>query len=497
MGVLFNFIPGSGLTAPGTFFERNSAGSFASTSWALVLGHKSAAGSLASNEPVICTTAQEAAQLAGPGSSLYEAFRTLRRAAPAATIYVAAVPSSGSAAVWTVTIGSLPSGGGQGTLEIAGRYVRLPVAAGESANTTAANLAAAINAWIDPLTLAYLPVTATVSTNVVTLTARHAGTIMNDVEVAVDAAIPGNIFTGTTVTIAQTVSAAGVADVTAALAALGDSPFHWIISPFGEAANLTAAKAALSDVSGRWAWNQQLYGHYVTIATNNIAGLTSYGLAQNDDHITAIGRLASPTPAYEWLGAMFGRVLGWLTDATNGNAARNQSDLVAEGVRPPRARADWLSAYGTRNALLQSGISTWKVNGAGEVVIDKLITMRRQNAAGQPDVTFRDVQTMAIAFLSLIYLRAGLSYRHANRSIADSNPNNIAALTTPADIKADMITLYADLVARGLMENLSAFAAALVVERDRDNRSRVNIGANNMDVVNPLDILAVNATFKA
>ncbi|MCA3606631.1 MAG: hypothetical protein IOC67_09040, partial [Methylobacterium sp.] len=50
---------------------------------------------------------------------------------------------------------------------------------------------------------------------------------------------------------------------------------------------------------------------------------------------------------------------------------------------------------------------------------------------------------------------------------------------------------------RGLMENRSAFAAALVVERDVTARSRVNIGLGNMDVVNPLDILAINATFRA
>jgi phage tail sheath gpL-like len=497
MGVLFNFIPGSGLVAPGTFFERNSAGQYASTSWALVLGHKSAAGSLASNAPVICTTPQEAAQLAGVGSSLYEAFRSLRRAAPAAIIHVCHVPTSGSAAAWTVTIGTLASAGGLATLEIAGRYVRIAVAAGESASTTATNLAAAINAWVDPLTLAYLPVTATVASNVVTLTHRHAGTIGNDCEVFADDAIPGNLFTASTVTISQTVTAAGVADVTAALAALGDNPYHWIVSPFGEAANLTAAKAALSDVSGRWAWNQQLYGHYVTITTNNISGLTSYGLAQNDDHLTAIGRLASPTPGYEWLGAIFGRVLGWLADATNGNAARNQSNLVAESVRPPRDRANWLSAYGTRNALLQNGVSTWKVNTAGDVVIDKLITMRRQNAAGQPDTTFRDIQAMAICLHSLNYLRAALSYLHSNKAVADANPGNLATISTPADIKADMVRLYGDLVNFGLMENVSAFAASLVVERDAANRSRVNIGAYNMDQVNPLDILAVNATFRA
>jgi len=497
MAVLFNFIPGAGLIAPGRFFERNSAGQFDSVSWTLVMGHKSSAGTIPNDSPRLCTTVQEAGQLAGNGSQLYELFRKARRAAPAATIYMVAVPATGTAPAWTATIGALAAGGGTAILEIAGRRVTIAVAAGETAATTATNLAAAVNAFVDPVTLEYLPVTATAATNIVTLTARHAGTTMNEIEIIADGAIPGNLFSTTNVTVAQTATAAGTANISAALGAMGDLPFHWILSPFGDDASITSARAALSDVSGRWAYNQQLYGHYFTVRTDTTGNLTTLGLSLNDDHVTVLGRFASPSPSWEWLGGMVGRILPWLSDSTNGNAARNQSDLVAEGVRPPRDRTTWPTNYATRNALLGSGISTWAVNGAGEVVIDKLITTRRNNAAGQPDSTFRDIQTIAVAMHSLIYLRAGLSYRHANKAIADQNSSNVPTISTPADIKSDLIALYGDLVDRGLMENRAAFAAALVVERDAVTRSRVNIALNAMDVVNPLDILAANATFRS
>lgn len=496
MPVLFNFIPGAGLIAPGNFFERNSAGQFDNVSWVLLLGHKAAAGSLATDTPRLCTTVQEAGQLAGNGSQLYELYRKVRRVAPAATIYMSAVPATGSAAAWTVTIGSVNAAGGMATLEIAGRKIAISVGASETAATTATNLAAAINAFVDPVTLEYLPVTATAATNVVTLTARHAGTTMNEVEIVADGSIPGNLFSSSNITVAQTVSAAGVANVSASLAAMGDLPLHWIISPFGEDANINAAKAVLADLSGRWAWNQQLYGHYLTVRTDSIGNLTTLGLAHNDDHVTMLGRVASPTPSWEWLGGLVGRIIPWLTDSTNGNAPRNQSDLSGDGIRPPRDRSTWPN-YATRNALLGAGISTWKVNAVGEVVIDKLITMRRTNAAGQPDTTFRDLQTMAAALHALLYLRAGLSFRHANKAVADANPGNVPTISTPADIKADLIALYGDLVDRGLMENKATFASTVVVERDATTRSRVNIGLNNMDVVNPLDILAVNATFRS
>ncbi len=497
MGVLFNFIPGSGLVAPGTFFERNSKGTFEGLSWTLVLGHKSSPGSLAANTPTVCTNIAEAAALCGNGSQLYETFRKIRRAAPAAVIYVAHVPVTGTPPVWTVTVGTVPAAGGSGIIEIAGRKINVNVSAGDSATIVAASIAAAVNAWQDPLTRAFLPVTASATTNVVTLTARHAGATMNEIEVYVDGALSGNLFTTSWLTIAQSVVGTGTADVSGALAAMGDLPFHWVISPFGDAANIAAASTAFSDATGRWSYLQQLYGHYITVATGSTSQLTTLGLAQNDDHITMLGRFASPTPSWEFLAGLIARVIPWLSDSTNGNAARNQTGLAAEDVRAPRDPATWPKDYNTRNALLQSGISTWKVNASGEAVIDKLITTRRLNSAGQIDTTFRDIQTMAQAVHFLTYMRAGLSYRHTNKSVADSNPAGLPTVSTTAQIRSDCIQLYGDTVGFGLMENLEQFAATLVVERDLSNRRRINIGMNDVDPVNPLDIIAANATFKS
>lgn len=494
MGVLFTFIPGSGLVAPGTFFEVNSGGQYESKSRALLLGQKSAAGTLADNTLTLCSTLEEAAQLAGVGSILYEMFRLARRNAPVQETWIAHVPVTGAAAQKTITVGALPAAGGDGVVEIAGRKISLAVGAAEAAATTATNLAAAINAYVDPLTLAYLPFTATAALAVVTLTARHAGTLPTEVELYADAGIAGNIFAGA-LTFADTVAGTGAASVSAVLAALGDEPFDSIISPYGDTTNLDAAQTALSDLAGRWAWDIQLYGHYFTVNTGNTGAHTSYGLARNDRHATALARVASPTPSWEWLAGYVARQLAWLADDTNGNAARNQSDIVVEGVRPPRLRSSW-PAYATRNTLLGSGMSTWKVNAVGQLAIDKCITMQRNNAAGQPDTVFRDIQAIYQVMHALRYLRAGLSYTHANKAVATANPNNLPSISTPEDIRADCIGLYGDLVDRGLFEDKAEFAKRIKVERDLSNPARVNIGMD-LDRVNPLDILAANATIYA
>ncbi|CAN7316386.1 hypothetical protein LJR009_001596 [Bosea sp. LjRoot9] len=494
MGTLFNFIPGSGLIAPGRFFEVNSGPQYEGQSFGLVLGHKSAGGSLVDNALTLCSTIDDAALLAGVGSQLYEMFRVARRAAPVQRIYIASIPVTGAAPVWTLTLTALAAAGGDGVIEIAGRKIKVNAGAAEAVNTSAANLAAAINAFVDPLTKAYLPVTATVATNVVTLTGRHAGTTMNEIEIAVDAGIAGNVYVGK-VAIAATVPATGTASVATALAALGDDPHDWIISAFSDVSNFAAASAALSDLSGRWAWNVQMYGHYFSVNTGNTGANTSFGLAQNDRHLSTLARVASPTPSWEWIAQYVARVLPWLTDDTQGNASRNQSDLVLEDIRPPRDRTVWPN-YAVRNTLAGSGMSTWAVNASGQVVIDKMITMQRLTASGAPDTSFRDIQAIAQVMLGLRYMRAGLSYRNSNKAIANANPSNLPALTTPPDIKADVIALYGDLVDRGLFENKAEFSRRLKVERDLSNPARVNINMD-LDRVNPLDILAANATIYA
>ncbi len=146
----------------------------------------------------------------------------------------------------------------------------------------------------------------------------------------------------------------------------------------------------------------QLYGHYFVEMNGDTAAKTS-------------SASRATTPPSPWphrradaelgvIAAYAARQLSWLTDDTNGTAARNQSDIPLEGIRPPRDRSLW-PKYQVNNTLLGSGISTWKVNGAGQVVIDKARTMRRVNNAGMLDTVFRSVQVRYIVMLGLRYIR--------------------------------------------------------------------------------------------
>lgn len=491
MSVSFDNIPGSGLIAPLFAFEVTSGGEYESERRAVLGGFITDGATLAEGAMQICTSLEEATLLAGDGSMLREMYRIFAQNAPTMQVWLSPIAETGVKGTWTLTVGSPPAAGGTGVVEIGGEAVEVSIGAGDTATTVATALAAAINAYFNRLTGAQLQVTATSSAAVVTATARHAGAVFADYDITVPSTTDGNAFDGV-LTVAAGTAPTGSPNLTNFLATIGEDEASFIIVPFGDSTNLDRAATALDDASGRWAYSKQNYGHYWTIAKGTTGELTTIGLARNNRHETIISRYAgTPQPSWVQLAGMVAAVAPWLADDTNGNVSRNQTGKVVSGLKPPRSRANW-PGYPTRNALLAAGISTWKVNASGQVVIDKLITTYQRNSADQPDVVFRDVQALYQLMAGLSIIRADLSFEHGQKALADDNPSNLASISTAKDIKATLVHSYQKCVDRGIFENSKGFGERLIVERDTGNSNRVNVLAP-IDRVNALDVLAGNA----
>lgn len=492
---IFNTIPGN-LVAPIISFEVNSGGQFENSSRVLLIGHATSAGSASANVPVICASTMEGRRLAGAGSMLDDMVRKHFANAPAQELWILPVAATGTAAVWTVSVDSVHADGGQGVIEIAGRPVSVTYAAGDDADDVATALAAAINAYYDPQSEASLPVTAAVGgedhEHEVVVTARHAGVVGNEIDLYVPVIAGSNAFTGK-ITITATTAGSGSPDLSTALAALGDEPFDWIVSAFADDTNIGRYQALLSDVSGRWAWNRQIYGHVFYPKTASTGDMTTHGLAQDDRHLTVIPRPTTasiPEPGWEWAAAIAARIAPWLSDGATGNVSRNQTGLAVQGIMPPRDRSKWYG-YATRDAFLRSGISTWSVDGAGRVLIDKIITTQR-TTLGVTDTTFRDVQKIGQLVYALRKFRSALTMEHGQKAIANDNPGNVMAISTTRDIAATFMHAYREMVITGVLENATPAADMLKVQRNADNPNRVDIHAP-LDMVNPLDVIAANA----
>lgn len=500
MSVAFNNMPGD-IRVP-LFYAEVNAGvpPYSGTSRLLLIGRKLAGGSatpmtarnLGSSDP---TT------LFGAGSMLADMAIAARWHNPVGEIWVLPVtdPAGAVAATGTIAITGTATAAGTLVRYIAGERVSAPVAIGDTAAVVATNLVAAIGRGFTKYGRAMShPVTASASTGTVTLTARHAGTEGNAIRV--EAGLDGDEVdpAGLTVTIASATLTGGSGDIdmATALASLGAEPFDWIAGPYASTAHLNAVQSFLSDSgSGRWSPTVGLDGHYITYLNGNLSTLTSFGAGRNDRHVTIKGALNSPnTP---WLHAAidgaitaFSKNLGRsISEAVE--IARPLHTLVKQGIRPPKASSDrW--AVADRDSLYRNGIAADVVRADGRVAIDRMVTTYRSNDWGQPDITFLDVETLAIAAYVKRYLKTRITSLYPRHVLKDDNPRNVQGIVTPKQIRAALIHAYRELFEAGLVEKPELFAQYLIVERSGDP-NRVNAYLP-VDVANQFRVFAANIT---
>jgi phage tail sheath gpL-like len=497
--VAFTSIPGSGLVAPTFAFEVNSGGSYGTTSRMILQGYITSAGSLALNTPTPCASQQQADALCGPGSMLREMYRVAQAIAPAQPIWLEAVADPGTTkASWTITVGASPQPApGAGYVVLCGKILQIAVLSTDTPTTIAANLAAAINGYYDSLTSAMLPVTATASAAIVTLTARHAGAIMNDFDYYVP---PNswNVFSGTLTYASVTAGTGTPPNMAGAFAAIGLQKADFVVSPFADATTLSAAWTFFGDAAGRWSWNQQVYGAYWFPVSGNFATRITAGLAlANARQLVPIGRPGgftngTPTPSWIWVAERAALEAPWLSDIVTGRVSCNQSNRATLESLPPRDTTTW-DNYNARNQLLQASISTNRVNASGQVTIDKTVTAYKTNPAGSPDTTFQGVQSIYQLGFGLPYIRYVVSQEQGNKSLKKENPASLQSVATLGDIKASLIGAVTTLENQGVFDDLATTAANMLLAINPDNSARVDCYLP-LEEVQPFDILAVNAT---
>jgi len=442
-------------------------------------------GTATENIPIIMQDGQEDGFF-GKDSMLAAMYKTARNNAPFQEIW--ALPllddPSGVAATGTVKIdGAAVSRAHTGTIYIAGKRVRWAIGATDTNDEIAAGLAAEINLADG------VPVTATVATNTVTLTARHLGALGNSIKLNTD--LLGNedeTIKGKMV-IAAMSGGDGDPDFADALDNLGDDEYDWIAAPYADPTNLSNIDNLLNDEAGRWAPIKMLYGHYLTALDASLGSLSSTGNGMNNQHVCIMGYYNSPSPPWIWAAAVGGQTAKHLQAAPE--LSRPLQTLDLRDVVAPKIE-DRFNVQ-ERQVLYYDGIGSYHVERDGTVSIDRLITTYQFNEWGSPDATWLDVETMAQSMYGIRYLRQKVENAHGRQALADENPFGIQGVTTAADVRDTIVHGYAELTRLAVFENIDLFERDIVVERDQVDANRVNVYMP-LDHVNQLRIVAVNAT---
>ena len=486
MAIEFDQIP-SNIRLPGVFAEvvpgRAVRGVGEFPLKVLVIGQKLATGTATAAVPVQVFNAAHAVGLFGQHSQLARMFAALKRVDPFTPTYAIPLADAGSgvAATGTVTFSGTVTQAGTLNLYIGGRRVRVAVAAAEANATTATNVAAAITAHTD------MPVTASASGAVVTLTSRNKGEVGNAIDVRANY-WPGDALpAGLAVAIVAMASGSGNPDMGDAIAAMSSEWWTDLIVGWTDAANMTALDTELATRFGPMV-DLQAFA-YTAVAASN-AGAITWGNARNSPYVFPIAAYRLPTPPDEWAA-----VVGILSARDfASDPARPMTGVALPGILPP-AVADRFDPA-EMNLLLFEGISDWTVDADGTVRLSRLVTAYQTNAYGAADDAWLDATTPHTVRRVRHTLTNYVQANHARQKIADDGTRFGAGqnVATPSAIKGTIAAAYMALEAAGLIEDVKAALANTLVERDANDQTRVNV-LTPPNLVNPLYVIAIKLQF--
>lgn len=494
MAISFNNIPAN-IRVPLFYAEMDNsqAGYFSQPKRSLLIGQKLAAGSAVTGVAMLVSRTDQAITLFGRGSMLARMHALYRQQDPLGEVWCIALADNGAGvnASGTITVTGPATAAGTINLYIAGQVVSVAVGASDAATVIATAINAAITAALD------LPVTSSVAAAVVTLTCKWKGLTGNDITItdsflgqAGGEALPAGValaYSGSGLLTAGTTDPV----VSAAITAMGDDEYDYVIHPYTATANLDLFATEYNESVGRWAYSRQVYGHCYTALRGALAALVTAGGLRNDPHHTIAGIDADcPNPSWEYAAAYGGRNAVFL----NVDVARPTQTGALTGILAPRAGKRFLLTE--KQSLLFAGIATSYTN-SGTVRIERAITTYQKNAFNQPDPSYLDSETLHQSAHVIRFLRARITSKYARHKLANDGTRFGAgqAIVTPAVIRGELVAAYGDMETDGIVENSKLFAQYLVVERNANNPNRLDV-LLPPDYVNQLRVFAVLNQFR-
>jgi phage tail sheath gpL-like len=466
--------------------DPSQAGTPVNPKWGLLVGHAKG-GTAPFDVPVAVGTQADANAFFGNGSMLATMFKRWFALNKSTILFALPIaePGAGVAATGTITVTAAATVAGTLALYIAGQKLSVAIASSDTTANVATKINTAINAATD------LPVTSTVATNVVTLTAKWKGLSGNDIRMELNyLGFYGGEVLPTTLALTFSGSGfltggTGTPDFTAGIANLGDVAYKFVALPFNDSGTYTVwdTEYGFTD-SGRWGWIRQAYGQIFSAKRDTYANLITYGPTNNSALIHPMAfETTSPSPIWEWTAAFAAQAAA----AFNLDPARPLQTLQLNGILPAPRNARFNKTQ--LNALANVGLAiqgTDLDNAAqsGVPIILREQSSYQKNVYGMADNAYELATTLATLDEVLTRLRQSITNKYPRHKLANDgtafDPGQ--AIITPNLAKAELIAEYIRMIGVGLVENLAAFKSFLIVVRS-------SLEPNTLEVLYPPDLI--------
>jgi phage tail sheath gpL-like len=455
---------GSSIRKPGVYAEFNTRmavrGLPGNRQRTLLVGQKTAAGTVAALTVTDVFSDVEAAVLCGYGSQLHRMVMKALAANPYAALSIVALEDvgGGTLATWTITAAGAPTASGQFKLALNDDTLEVNVATTDTPTTVAAAIVAAVTARPN------LPFTATNALGVVTLSAKNKGTVANTFKVTSSGAVAG-------MTLVAAVGVAGATDpdITPALTAAFLGGHNQVVSAYRDTPNLTALRNHLDNV-GSYAEKRWAIGYIASNGT--LAAATTLSASLNHGFINNSWCRNTTTPPLE-IAAAYAATISATEDP-----ALPFNNVEVKGIAVPLI-ADRTSRTEEESALY-NGVTPLNVGPGERVQIVRAITTYTVNEANVPDVALLDITTpRTLMYVAKVFVE-DRGRRYSRAKISDRLLKGM---------RDSGIVLLKDLEALEIIEAVDDNLPQYIVERDLQDVNRVNERIP-VDVINGLHVLA-------
>ena len=463
--ITFSSIP-SNVRVPGVYMEENTANALSGlapqSDKLILIAQQLSTGSVASKTPTKVFSDADSALYFGTGSIAHLATRAMFQASPNIDLTVVGVSDNGT----TKATGSVLIQNGDTTAHTAGTidlwigdaHIGVGVSVGDSTST----VATAVKTALDSVQQ-YLPLTYSLSTATLALTARNAGTIGNYTTVT------SKSTSDMTCTIIDMTGGAtdpdvgNYGDAATVLSSIVGGGYTIIASTFENAANLTKIETMVDFVSGPIEQRPAIMVYGYTDQVGNLAAAKASALALNNGRATqayityAYDNLAKSEP---WkVGCAYAAIIGSQPDPSN-----SMDNLPVVAVAPPAVQDRF--TWAQKQDQLNNGLTPLQVIPGETVAICRAISTYTLNSLGFPDPTLLDITTIRALDMVRFQILVSLSTKFVRAK------NNSRVLSR---IKAEVKNTLYLLEAAQVVRNVKQYESGILVEQDLSDVSRVDI----------------------
>ena len=461
--ISFSTIPAN-IRKPGVYTEINTSLAIkslpANSQKAVIIAQRTASGSVAANKLTTVFADSDAALYFGNGSWAHLMSKAALMANPYQALDVIAMDDSGSKATGNLFFTGTAGAAGSLSVWVDNNLVQISVSAGDTAAVAAAALYTALYAVNTAL-----PVSAAVTGGFVNLTAKNAGTNGNYIPVTATALGVTGMYFGYTGMSSGAVDPDVGTDSLGTLSYIAGAGHNLILSGLTDATNLTKLKTHIDFVSNSLEQRPAICYIGYTDLVGTLANAETQAASLNDARMTigylpsasTVGAEISPLEIAAAYGAAASAAFAADPDA-------NLDNVALVGIPAPSV-ADQMTRS-TQENLLVNGVTPLIVGPGQTVQVCRGITTYTTNAAGVPDPSLLDLNTIS----ALDYVRFATRQR-----LAIVFPRSKKSSRTAASVRSEVLAVLYDLEDLEIIQDVAANESGVLVENDLQDVTRLDI----------------------